>query len=400
MKLFDPILCWIGSFLGWLDKITGSYMIAIFIFAVIIELIMLFAFGIRQQKNSIKQAMLRPKEQAIRKKYAGRDDRATQQKVTEEIQAMYQEEGYNPLGGCLPLLLQFPIIIALYYVVINPLHYVVGISQDFINAMVTFATDTVEKGGLGLAAAEVNAKNTISLISLINEKGIEFFRGITSYQNVDLKVSLSEVYDTFSTAVEKGLPNFNFLGMNLGEIPAISKPSLLWLIPALTFLTYFFSMKLSRKFSYQPSTGSAEADKQAACSNWMMDIMMPAFSVYISFSVPAAVGVYWIFKSIIGTVKQFAISKIMPLPKFTEEDYKAAEKEYAGKAPKEKPRKVDFESGKNNPKSLFYMDDEDYVAPEVEKEIERKLAQNDSSANDSSTISRAPLKDESDKEKK
>lgn len=81
MKLFDPILCWIGSFLGWLDKITGSYMIAIFIFAVIIELIMLFAFGIRQQKNSIKQAMLRPKEQAIRKKYAGRDDRADRKSV-------------------------------------------------------------------------------------------------------------------------------------------------------------------------------------------------------------------------------------------------------------------------------------------------------------------------------
>lgn len=397
MKLFDPILCWIGSFLGWLDKITGSYMIAIFIFAVIIELIMLFAFGIRQQKNSIKQAMLRPKEQAIRKKYAGRDDRATQQKVAEEIQAMYQEEGYNPLGGCLQLLLQFPVIIALYYVVINPLHYVVGISQDAINTLTTFVTAAVEKGGLGLS---LNAgRGTIELINLINEKGIEFFRGITTYENVDLTFNGQEIFDTFSAAVEKGLPNFNFLGMNLGEIPSFAKPSLLLIIPALTFVTYFLSMRIGHKFTYQPATGNAETDKQTACSNWMMDIMMPLFSVWICFSVPAAIGVYWIFRSIIGTLKQFAISKIMPLPVFTDEDYKAAEKELAGKTPKEKPHKVDLEAGKHNPNSLFYMDDEDYTPPEVQSAIDRKLSESDSD-NSGSTISRAPVKDESDKQKK
>lgn len=103
--MIDTILGWIGSFLGWLDKITGSYMIAIFLFAVIVEILMLLLFGIKQQKNSIKQASLRPKEQAIRKKYAGRDDKVTQQKVSEEIQEMYQKEGYSVFGGCLPALL-------------------------------------------------------------------------------------------------------------------------------------------------------------------------------------------------------------------------------------------------------------------------------------------------------
>lgn len=399
MKLFDPILCWIGSFLGWLDRITGSYMIAIFIFAVIIEVIMLFAFGIRQQKNSIKQASLRPKEQAIRKKYAGRDDKATQQKVTQEIQEMYQQEGYNPLGGCLPLLLQFPVIIALYYVVINPLHYVIGISQDFITAMTTYVTAAADKGGLGLS---LNAgRGTIELISLIKEKGIEFFSGIVSYTNADLNVSMKDTYDAFAAAYEKGLPNFNFFGLNLGEVPGDAGFGWLWLIPLLTFLVYFASMRLGHKFSYQPSTGSAETDRQTACSNWMMDIMMPLFSVWIAFTVPAAIGVYWIFKSILGTLKQFIMSKVMPLPTFTEEDYRAAEKEYSGKTAKEKPKKLDLDAAKRNPKSLFYMDDEDYVAPEVEEEIGRKLTESDGSGeNDKAAISRAPMKDESDKEKK
>ena len=91
----------------------NQYILALLIFAVFVEAILL-PFGIKQQKNSIKQARLRPKEMAIRKKYAGRDDAPTKQKMTQEIQELYQKEGYNMMGGCLPLLIQFPIIIALY----------------------------------------------------------------------------------------------------------------------------------------------------------------------------------------------------------------------------------------------------------------------------------------------
>ena len=124
----------IGQFLGWLDAFTGNYVLALFIFAIIVELLML-PFGLRQQKNSIKQATLRPKEMAIRKKYAGRNDQPTQQKMMQEIQEMYQKEGYNPMGGCLPLLIQFPVIIILYNVVINPLRYIMGVSKETVSAL-------------------------------------------------------------------------------------------------------------------------------------------------------------------------------------------------------------------------------------------------------------------------
>ena len=111
----DTILTWIGKFLQLLDKWTNSYILAIFLFAVIIEVLML-PFGILQQKNSIKQARLRPKEMAIRKKYDGRNDRTTQQKVAQEVQELYQKENFNQFAGCLPTLLTIPILLILYYV--------------------------------------------------------------------------------------------------------------------------------------------------------------------------------------------------------------------------------------------------------------------------------------------
>lgn len=117
---------------GWvLDlcyKIVPNYLVAILLFALIIKIVM-FPLGIKQQKNSQKQARLRPKELAIRKKYAGRNDKATQQKAQQEIMELYQKENYSMFGGCLPLLIQFPIIIALYNVIRNPLQYMLGVKR-------------------------------------------------------------------------------------------------------------------------------------------------------------------------------------------------------------------------------------------------------------------------------
>ena len=114
-----------------------------------------------------------------------------------------------------------------------------------------------------------------------------------------------------------------------------------------------------------------QKDPAQGCSNNMMNIMMPAMSAWFTFMVPAAVGLYWIFKSIISTVKQFILFKVMPLPTFTEEDYKAAERELMGKD-KNKPVKRDPNAPKNpNVRSLHHIDDEDYETP---AEREARLA--------------------------
>ena len=106
------------------------------------------------------------------------------------------------------------------------------------------------------------------------------------------------------------------------------------------------------------------------CSNNMMDITMPLMSVYITFITPAAIGIYWIFKCIIGVLKQFVLHKLMPLPTFTEEDYKRAEKELKGKA-----RSTVYQEAPQNrgpARSLHHIDDEDDLPPRVRESGEEE----------------------------
>lgn len=360
------ILGWIGTFLGWIDGFTGSYLVALIIFAILVELVML-PLGIRQQKNSIRQAKLRPKEMAIRKKYAGRDDQVTRQKVTQEIQELYQRENFNPASGCLPLLLQLPIVLALYRIVIDPLQYVLGQSASLSSALELYRTTARAAGGMGEAVAANSG--TIGLLAKIGEH-LDGLKNFLLFDNAEA------IYTRMS---EVTIPDFNLFGLNLGLTPSFDSNYILLIIPVLTFVVYYFTMKLTKKFTYQPTTAE-QSDPQMACSNKIMDLMMPIMSTWFCFMVPALVGVYWIVKSLISTLRQYIVSRIMPLPQFTEEDYKAAEREYAGKAPKKGapatqrgaysyPASTKTVGGK--PKSLFHMDDDEYVA-KIEEEERRE----------------------------
>ena len=344
--LFDSIQRGIGYFLNWLTTYLGfgSYIVGICVFAVLVEALMT-PFAIKQQKNSIKQAKLRPKEMAIRKKYAGRNDQVTLQKQQKEIQDMYAKENFSPYSGCLPLLVQFPIIIILYNIIINPLVYVLGQSAGVSSAMSLFYSAPRAAGGLGHAA--VSAKSTIELLS---GGGIGQYEGIA---NFGLFSNGDKVWESIQSI--KAMPNFNIGPFDFGLAPSFQRFDILLLVPVLTFVVYFFSMKLTRKFSGQaPAAGAT--DRQTACSNTMMDIMMPAMSAIFTFMVPGIIGVYWMFRSVIGILKSFIMSKVMPLPTFTEADYKAAEKEMAGKTPK----KVQKSERAGTVRSLHHIDDEDF----------------------------------------
>ena len=368
--------------LGWLLKLCSNivgdnYLFAILIFAVLIE-ILLLPFGIKQQKNFIKRARLRPKEMAIRKKYAGRDDKPTQQKMAQEIQELYQKEGYNPMAGCLPLLIQFPLLIALYNIVINPLKYICGLSDTAIEQIA------------GIFGAETT-RGTMGLLGQIEAQGYAAFKHV----------------EGFTAEVFESIPNLNIFGfldlsvtpmdcMKLDTIMTVSGIVAV-LIPAVTFLAYFFSMKMTRKLTYQPMNDAQQA--QAGCSNKMMDIMMPLMSVFISFGVPAALGVYWIFKSILGVLKQLALYYIMPLPKFTEDDYKAAEKEIGSR-----PEKASVQKSGRVVRSLHRIDDEDFedTAEAARKHKEALAAQEaadaeskkQDAAKKKGVLSAAPIKED------
>jgi len=372
--------------LGWLLKIFsnlvgGNYLFAILIFAVVVEIVLL-PFGIKQQKNSIKQARLRPKEMAIRKKYAGRDDKPTQQKMTQEIQELYQKEGYNPMSGCLPLLIQLPLLLALYSIITNPLQYICGLSAEATAHIAAITGTDISRG-------------TMTLLNPIREMGYEAFKNV----------------EGFTPEVFAAMPNLN-LGVDLSMSPSqCMTPEALatvagWvvlLVPVMTFFSYFFSTKITRKLSYQPMNDAQQA--QMGCSNKVMDIAMPLMSVFFTFTVPAALGIYWTFKSLIGILKQFIISKAMPLPKFTEEDYKAAEKEVGGYS--EKQNKV-VKSGRVV-RSLHHIDDEDFEdtaeAAKAHKaaleaqELADKQKKQEAASKKKGIVDQAALKDDSDNEK-
>ncbi len=361
LDVLDQILHWIGVGFGWLINVPGfgSFILGTLYFAIVLEILML-PLGIRQQNNSRKQAKLRPREMAIRNKYKGRNDQATMMKLNQEIRDLYQKEGYSPTAGCLPLLLTMPFLIFLYYIVLDPMVYMMGASEDLAGSFLTYASAHPAAGGLGLSIT--SSRGTIEVLSYIREAGMSI-EGLADFAFFTNGQDCFEAISGMLTDI----PDFSLFGMNMGETP---KPFAgnwwLMLIPVLTFVVYWGSGKITRKFSFQPMQADG-SDPAQGCSNGMMNIMMPAMSAFFTFMVPAAIGIYWMFKSVLGTVKQIILFKVMPLPTFTEEDYKAAERELAGKD-KNKPVK---KSGTRNPnvRSLHHIDDED---DEMPAPVERK----------------------------
>ena len=357
MGFFTLLQHWVALGFEWLINVPGfgSFILGTVYFAIVIEILML-PLGIHQQKNSRKQALLRPKEMAIRKKYAGRTDQATQQKASQEVAEMYQKEGFSPMSGCLPLLLTFPFIIALYNIVINPLKYMMGASDELIAAMTSFAKASRAAGGLGLELS--SGSGTIELLSIIRNQGLTdaVVENLPTFDFIRIAEGTVESFADGIAPMMARIPDFTLLGVNFGLTPGFANPWLLF-IPVVTFVLYFLSSKLNRKLTFQPTAN----DPQNGCSNTTMNIFMPAMSAAFTFIVPGAVGLYWGFKSVIGMAKQFIIAKAMPLPVFTEADFKAAEKELAAK---EKHRPVK-KSGTKNPniRSLHHIDDEDDLEP-------------------------------------
>lgn len=305
--MFDWLLELFGTVLRFFNDLTHSYLVAVLLFAIASK-ILLFPLSIKQQKNSVKQATLRPKEMAIRKKYKGTTDPQLQRKMQEEISELYQKEGFNPMGGCLPLLIQLPLIIALYNVIRNPLRYICGVGKEGVSKILEIAKtyEGFEK------ATEIN------LVPILNgEYGAEI---------------LEKVEKALGKAIEftHELPDFNFFGIDLSVTPGRNAPLYYLLIPLITGVVAYLSGKLTKKLSYQPPVTEG-ADSATKTSNLIMDLFMPGMSIWLAFMFPSLLGIYWIFQNILGVLQQLILKAMYPYPKFTEEDYKNAEREISGK---------------------------------------------------------------------
>lgn len=336
------ILGGIGKMLNWVTGIVGGqYLVAVLIFAVLVEIVML-PFSIMQQKNSIKMAKLAPKESLIYAKYKGRNDQNSRRKLQEELMAFRQKEGFSPMSGCLPLIIQLIVVgFILYPIIQNPLRYMLGTSEGFSNALLTYATAPMAVGGLGIELS--SAGNVIELLTQLNADNM---LGITSFPLIE---NGAKCYNLFT---EIAVPNFTLFGINLGVVPGFT--SILVLVPILNAVFQWVSMQLTKKWG--SNAAQVTADPTAQSSTKIMEIVMPLIMLPVLFSVPALIGLYWLFRSIISLIKQFILKNIMPVPRYTEEEIKAMRK---AQKEQEKAQRAIMKAQPKY-KSLHYIDEEDY----------------------------------------
>ena len=188
-------------------------------------------------------------------------------------------------------------------------------------------------------------------------------RGTTLFPSAEAQVSqlsiLAEAQKLNGVGIDGSLwtamqdINLNLFGLNLGEVPSFA--SWLVIIPILTALSSFASMKLTRKLMGQNPALQGQTP-ETRTSGIIMDLMMPLMSLWFAFKLPALLGIYWIYQSVLGVVQQYFLSKAMPLPTYTEEEIRAilkAEKEKAN------ANRAAMRQGGYSAKSLHHIDDDD-----------------------------------------
>ncbi len=245
-------------------KVFGPYAnfgLAIILFTLITKIITL-PLAIKQQKGTMEMARLKPKLDELNRKY--KDDKL---KLSEETQKLYKEENYNPLSGCLSAFIQFPIIIGLYGVINAPLTYILHVKAEVIDAAVKILDITKKTAGYQ--------------ITIINQ--IDKIR--------DAAPEIAEQIDKI---------NLDFGFLNLGLRPSMSQISLLWIIPLVAFLSSFLSGWISQKTN--PTMQSQGSAGKA------MLFTLPFVSLLISFTLPAAIGLYWAISYIITALLTLVIN--------------------------------------------------------------------------------------------
>lgn len=268
----SDIFVWLGSLFGyvvqWLYNIFNNYGVAIIIFTVLTRLLM-FPMTIKQQKTMAAQQRVQPKIDELRAKY-GND----QQGLNLATQELYTKEGINPYSGCLPMFIQFPIFLGLYRAICMPISCVLHVARD-LSAQAASV--------LGITDVAKNIYYEMDIIRAINKgEHIEEFMAI---------------YGDKFELVEQVSQGFSFLGIDLLSIASLKPINGAIIFSVLVFIAQVGGMILTNKIN-----GTKQASTPG-CSPNMMNVGFGAMSVFISFSVPAALVLYWIASSALGPVQ-------------------------------------------------------------------------------------------------
>ena len=331
-----------GALLGPIAKVLGFIMNAIFNFLDLIGIpniglsIILFTFivyllmlpmTIKQQKFSKLSAKMNPELEAIKKKYKGKEDNASLMRQQEETKAVYDKYGVSPTGSCLQLLIQMPILFALYRVIYAIPAYVGKIKEIYIpvvnKLMNTEGSSEIIQG----------FKNSPMFMKQFENEA--YVNGVTEYvQNTYIDclnmasstewASLAEKFPNLATDINETYAQIskynNFLGLNIGNSPmdtitqAFAAGAYLLvvaavMIPVLSAVTQWINTKLMPSANNEGRSSGSEAADTMANSMKTMNKIMPIMSAFFCLSLPCGMGIYWIAGSVVRSIQQVAINK-------------------------------------------------------------------------------------------
>lgn len=303
--MFDYIITKpMGFIIEHIYQLVANYGLAIIIFTLIIKLI-LIPLNIRSQKAMKKQQKIQPVLQELQQKYAN-----DQEKLQREMMKLYKENNISMAGGCLPMLIQMPVLIGLYQVIQKPISYLLGVNSEawnsapFINEVIRLQNGIINLGhnigNLASYTMEQLANNSQIQLSkwaeIVGTNGT-FLEGVTG-------------------SVHPWSLNFNFLGLDLSNTPSAAFNYIMRLdfsnwsviallaIPILAVLASYISMKVTQAQSGQNQNDSG----QAAQMSKSMNLMMPIMTLFFTITLPAGLGLYWIISSVTQVVQQLALN--------------------------------------------------------------------------------------------
>lgn len=298
----------LGTPLGWIMRFIyefiHNYGFTLIIFTVLVRMLM-FPLSVKQQKGTAKMQIFQPKIQKLQKQY--KNDK---QRLQEETMKLYEEEGYNPMGSCLPLIINMVVLFGMIDVVYKPLKHLLGVSNDLI----TKATEMLTK--LNYKASSMTELDIMNIIqgNPISQKEVE--------------VSTDMFNSIFSADLIQQIQNFDFsfLGLNLGVIPTWGLNATI-IIPLLSGIT---SLAMSLMTLHNQKKTMGQQQGMGAMKGMM--IIMPIFSTWIAFSFPIGLGLYWTVGNVCMIITNAILYKV-----YSPEKMKAlVEKEQAAK--KKKPK--------------------------------------------------------------
>lgn len=369
-SILGPIATVLGYVMDILFRFTSSFGVlnvglCIILFTIVMKTLMI-PLTIKQQKTTKLMSVMNPEIQAIQKKYKGKSDQESMQRQNVEIQAVYEKYGTSMTGGCLPLLIQMPILLALYRVIYNIPAYVPSVRVYFDNVVTPlmgqadYAQKLQEITNIATACGgkldKFDFTNANRLVDMLYKFSTSQWGELQS-----LFPAISDVIGQNAAVVER---MNTFLGLNMAEAPGWV-PSFAWIIPVLAAVSQWFSTKLMS--GNQPST-SADAENPMAQSMKTMTTTMPLFSAFICITMPAGLGIYWIATSVVTIIQQLIVNAYMDKVNIDDMIAKNLEKVNKKRAKQGLPPAKVTQNATASLKAIKAEEEKEKAAEEVKKE--------------------------------